>query len=95
MKQYFKTKISVIILCSLKTLKYQNLINIKNLIIEKIDGCKNNHANSSSTKVTEQIPSGFSMSTTLPFKSIENKYNVYKGKDSMKKFSDSLTEHTM
>ena len=35
------------------------------------------------------------MSTTLPFKSIENKYNVYKGKDSMKKFSDSLTEHTM
>ena len=32
-------------------------------IIENIDGCKNNPENSSTTKVTEHIPSGFSMST--------------------------------
>ena len=32
-------------------------------IIEKIDGCKNNPENSSTTKVSEHIPSGFSMST--------------------------------
>ena len=32
-------------------------------IIEKIDGCKNNPENSSSTRVSKHIPSGFSMST--------------------------------
>ena len=30
-------------------------------IIEKIDGCKNNPENSSSTNASEHIPSGFSM----------------------------------
>ena len=39
-------------------------------IIEKIDGCKNNPKNSSTTKVSEHIPSGFSMSTISSFKSI-------------------------
>ena len=33
-------------------------------IIEKIDGCKDNLEDSFTTKVREQIPSGFSMSTT-------------------------------
>ena len=28
-------------------------------LIEKIDGCKNNPENSSTTKVSEHIPSGF------------------------------------
>ena len=32
-------------------------------IIEKIDGCKNNPENSSTSKVREHIPSGFSLST--------------------------------
>ena len=35
------------------------------------------------------------MSTILSFKSIENKYDVYRGKDCMKKFCQSLREHTM
>ena len=30
-------------------------------IIEKIDGCKNNPENSSTTKVSKHIPSGFSI----------------------------------
>ena len=34
-------------------------------IIEKTDGSKNNPENSSATKVSEHIPSGFSMSTNL------------------------------
>ena len=34
-------------------------------IIEKTDGSKNNPENSSTTKVSEHIPSGFSMSTNL------------------------------
>ena len=48
-------------------------------IIEKIDGCKNNPENSSTTKVNKHIPSGFSMSTLSSFGSIENKYDVYRG----------------
>ena len=37
-------------------------------ILENIDGCKNNPENSSTTKVTAHIPSGFSMSTISSFK---------------------------
>ena len=44
-------------------------------IIEKIDGYKNSPENSSTTKVSEHIPSGFSMSTISSFKSTEKKYH--------------------
>ena len=54
-------------------------------IIEKIDGCKNNH----------EIPSSFSMPTILPFRSIENKHNVYKGKDCMITFCKFLKKQVM
>ena len=40
--------------------------------MEKIDGCKNNPENSSATKLSEHIPSGFSMSTILSFKGLKN-----------------------
>ena len=43
-------------------------------IIEKIDGCKNNPENWSSTEVSEDIPSGFLVSITSLFRSIENKH---------------------
>ena len=59
-------------------------------LIEKIDGCKNDPENLSTLKVCEHIPSGFSMSTTSSFRSIEIKHDVYKGKDCMKKFCESL-----
>ena len=55
-------------------------------IIEKIDGRKNSPENSSTTIASKHIPSGFSMSTISSFRSIENTYDVYKGKDCMKKF---------
>ena len=45
-------------------------------IIEKIDGCKTNPENSSTAKVSEHVPSGFSMSTISSFKSIENKHDI-------------------
>ena len=35
------------------------------------------------------------MSTILPFRKIQNKHNVYKGKDCMEKFCESLREHAM
>ena len=55
-------------------------------ITKKIDGCKNNPENSSKTKVREHISSGFSMSTTSLFRNIENKHDLYRGKDCMKTF---------
>ena len=64
-------------------------------IIEKIDGCKNNPENSSTTKVNEHIPSGFSMSTIFSFRSIENNHDVYRGKDCIKEFCEFLREHAM
>ena len=55
-------------------------------IIEKIDGYESNLENSSTTKVSEHIPSAFSMSTISSFRSIENKHDVYRSKDDMKIF---------
>ena len=64
-------------------------------MIENIGGCKNNPENLSTTKVCERVLSGFPMSTISSFKSIENKHDVYRGKDTMKKFCESLRENAM
>ena len=45
---------------------------------------------SSITKVSEHIPSGFSMSTISSLRSIENKHDIYRGKDCMKTFYDVI-----
>ena len=78
-----------------KILEFSHCLCRSYIIIEKIDGCKNNPKSSSTTKVSEHIPSGFSMSTISPLKSIENKCDVYRGKDCMKKFCESLIEHAI
>ena len=49
-------------------------------IIKKIDGYKNNPENSSTTKVSKHILSGFSTSTISSFRSTENKHGVYREK---------------
>ena len=64
-------------------------------LMEKFDGCKNNFENSSTSKKGKHIPSGFPMSTVWSFNSVENKHDVYRGKDCMKKFCESLREHAM
>ena len=64
-------------------------------IIEKIDGFKSNPENSSTTKLNEHIPSDFSVSKISSFRSIENKDDVYRGKDCMKKFCQSSREHAV
>ena len=64
-------------------------------LIEKINGRKNDQEKSSATKVNKHVPSGFSMPSILSFRHIENKHDVYKGKDYMKKFCESLREHAM
>ena len=45
-------------------------------LIEKIDGCKNNPKNSSTTKLSKYIPSDFSISSIFWFRSIENNHDV-------------------
>ena len=50
-------------------------------ILEKIDGCKNNHENSFTTKVSEHILLGFPLSAIFLFRNIKNKQYVYRGKD--------------
>ena len=64
-------------------------------IIEKIDECENSPENSFTTKVSKDIPSGFSMSTISSLRSIENKHDVYRDNDCMKKFCEFLSEHAM
>ena len=64
-------------------------------IIEYIDGCKCNPENSFTTKKSKHIPSGFSMVTISTFRSMENKRDVYRGKDCMKMFCQSLRQYAM
>ena len=57
-------------------------------LIEKMDGCENNPEIPSTTKVSEHIPLGFSMSTISSFKDIGNNHDVYSGKDCVKTFCE-------
>ena len=47
--------------------------------IKKIDGCTDNPENSSTTKIGEHIPCGYSMSAIWAFDGIENKHTLYPG----------------
>ena len=57
-------------------------------LIEKIDGCKNDPENSSTAKVGEHVLSGFWMSKISSFKNIDNKNDVYRGKNCFKRFCE-------
>ena len=63
--------------------------------MEKIDGYENNPESSSTTKVSKHVSSGFLLPTMSSFRTIENKHDVYRGKDCMKKFCESLRENVM
>ena len=64
-------------------------------MIKRIDGFKNNFGKSSTTKVGEHIPCGYSMSTIWTFDGIVNKHDVHRGEDFMKTFCESLREYAM
>ena len=64
-----------------------------NSLIKKIDWCENNPKKSSTTKISEHIPCGCSMSTICGFNHIEDKHTLCRGKDCMKKFCEPLREH--
>ena len=62
----------------------------------EVDGCKNNPETSSTVKVSEYIfHQVFQCLQYHHFKSIENKHDVYRGNDWMKKFCKFLREHAM
>ena len=60
-----------------------------------LNGSKNNPENSYTTKVSEHILSGFSISAISLFRSIEHKHDTYRGKDCMKTCCEFLREHSM
>ena len=53
-----------------------------------MDGCQNNPEIPSTTKVSEHIPLGLSMSTISSFKDIGNNHDVYSSKDCIKTFCE-------
>ena len=64
-------------------------------LTEKINERKINPENSSTAEVNEHIPSSVSMSTISSSRSIENKHDVYRGKDCMKKFCEFLRQQAI
>ena len=64
-------------------------------VIETIDGCNNNPESSSTTKASKNIPSACSMSTISSVRSIENRHDLCRGKNCIKRFCEFLREHGM
>ena len=65
-------------------------------LVRKTDGCANNPENSSIMKIGEHIPYGHSMSTIWGFDHVFNVNHLgilYRVKDCMKRFCESLREH--
>ena len=52
-------------------------------LIKKIDECASSPEKSSTKKIGEHIPCGYSMSTIWAFDYIENKHTLYRGKGCM------------
>ena len=62
-------------------------------LLEKMSTCENNPNESSTTKINEHTPSGYSIFTSCSFDESRNKLNYYRDKDCMKKFCKDLREH--
>ena len=62
-------------------------------LIKKIDVCAKNPENTSTKRIGEHIPCGYSMSTISVFDNIENKHTLYRREDCMKIFCTSLREN--
>ena len=62
-------------------------------LLKKIDTCYNNPDLSSTTKINQHIPSGYSIYTTCSFDKANNKLSYYRGEDCMKRFCKDLKDH--
>ena len=62
-------------------------------LLEEMNTCNNNPKKSSTTKITQHTPSGYSLFTHCSFDTIKNKLDYYRGKNCMKIFCLDLKEH--
>ena len=63
------------------------------MFIKKIDTCHNNPDLSSTTKINQHIPSGYSVYTNCSFDKSNNKLSYYRGENCMKRFCKDLKDH--
>ena len=62
-------------------------------LLKKIDTCYNNPDLSSTTKINQHIPSGYSIYNNCSFDKANNKLSYYRGEDCMKRFCKDLKDH--
>ena len=62
-------------------------------LLKKIDTCYNNPELSSTAKINQHIPSGYSIYTNCSFDKANNKLSYYRGEDCMKRFCKDLKNH--
>ena len=62
-------------------------------LFKKIDAFYNNPDLSSTTKINQHIPSGYSIYTNCSFDKSNNKLSHYRGEDCMKRFCKDLKDH--
>ena len=62
-------------------------------LLKKIDTCYNNSDLSTTTKINQHIPSGYSIYTNCSFDKANNKLIYYRGEDCMKRFCKDLKNH--
>ena len=63
--------------------------------LEKMLQCQNNPEKSYTEKKTKNTPSGYSLFINCSFDSTKNKFDCYKGKDSMERFCKDLRKLIM
>ena len=62
-------------------------------LLEKISTCYNNPNLSSTTKINQHVPSGYSIFTNYTFDKSYNNLSHYRGEDCMKRFCKDLKDH--
>ena len=62
-------------------------------LLEKMSTCQNNPEKSSTSKIDEHTPSGYSLFTHCSFDKTKNKLDCYRGKYCMERFCKDLKEH--
>ena len=63
------------------------------MFIKKVDTCQNNPDLSSTTKINQHTPSGYSIYTSCSFDNSNNKLSYYRGGCCMKRFCKDLKNH--
>ena len=65
------------------------------MYIKKVDTCQNNPDLSSTTKINQHIPSGYSIYTSCLFDKYNNKLSYYRGEDCIRRFCKDLKDHAI